>query len=159
MSYVSGENAKTVVRIQEPAPSEKYIELVMYGGESRKYWVAVNTPETGYARMYSKTEDGWFTDEPISVIHNDNSGLTVSDGRRIVLDRLDLDGFSVGSIMVYGKDEAGDLANTYAGNISFEILFGAFNESPVFFVPAAVTAGVGALIAGLLIFKKRKSSG
>jgi hypothetical protein len=157
LSYVGGEHAKTVVRIQEPAPSEKYIELVMYGGESRKYWVAVNTPETGYARMYSKTQDGWFTEEPITVIHNHNSGLTVSDGRRITLDRLDLDGFSVGSIMVYGKDDARDLANAYAGDISFEILFGAFNESPIFLVPAVVTGGVGALIAGLLILKKRKS--
>lgn len=159
MSYVAGENAKTVVRIQEPAPSEKYIELVMYGGESRKYWVAVNTPDTGYARMYSQPVNGWSTEEPIQVTHNENSGLIVTDGKRIILDRLDVDGFSVGSIMVYGKDEAGDLANTYAGNISFEILFGSFSESPVFFVPAAVTVGVGALIGALLIFKKRKPSG
>jgi hypothetical protein len=159
MSYVAGENAKTVVRIQEPAPSEKYVELVMYGGESRKYWIAVNTAETGYARMYSQPVNGWSTEGPITVTHNENSGLTVSDGKRIVLDRLDVEGFSVGSIMVYGKDEAGSLANTYAGDISFEIAFGSFSESPVFFVPAAVTVGVGGLIGALLIFKKRKPSG
>lgn len=158
MSYVAGDSAKTVVRIQEPAPSEKYIEIVMYGGEARKYWVAVNTPETGYARMYSDPESGWYTDNPISITHNENSGLTVTDGKRVVVDRLDIDNFIVGSIMVYGKDDAGSLANTYAGDITFEILFGSFSESPIFFVPAAVTVGVGALIGGLLIFKKRKPS-
>lgn len=156
MSYVPGNDSKTVIRIQEPAPSEKYIEIVTFGGESKRYWVAVNTPEAGYARMYDNREGGWTTEGPISVTHGENTGLTVTNGKRIVLDRLNLDGFAVGSIAVYGSDGETPMANAYAGNIRFEILFGSFNESPVYYVPIGVTLGVGGVIAALLIFKKRK---
>ena len=158
MSYVARDEAKTIVRIQEPAPSEKYIEIAMYGGESRRYWVAVNTPEVGYARMYDNNENGWLTDGPISITYGENTGLTVTNGKRIVVDRLNLDGFSVGSIAVYGKDEQVSLANVYAGDIAFEILFGSFKESPLYILPAVVMIGVGSLVAGLLVLKKRKPS-
>jgi hypothetical protein len=158
MSYVARDEAKTIVKIQEPAPSEKYIEIAMYGGESRRYWVAVNTPEVGYARMYDNNENGWLTDGPISVTYGENTGLTVTNGKRIVVDRLDLNGFSVGSIAVYGKDEQVSLANVYAGDMTFEILFGSFKESPLYILPAVVMIGVGSLVAGLLVLKKRKPS-
>jgi hypothetical protein len=158
MSYVARDEAKTIVKIQEPAPSEKYIEIAMYGGESRRYWVAVNTPEVGYARMYDNNENGWLTDGPISVTYGENTGLTVTNGKRIVVDRLNLDGFSVGSIAVYGKDEPVSLANVYAGDMTFEILFGSFKESPLYILPAVVMIGVGSLVAGLLVLKKRKPS-
>lgn len=157
MSYVPSNDSKTTIKIQEPAPSEKYIEIVMFGGESKRYWVAVNTPEAGYGRMYDNRENGWTTEGPISVTHGENTGLTVTNGKRIVLDRLNLDGFAVGSIAVSGNDGETSVANAYAGDISFEILFGSFNESPVYYVPLGVTLGVGGIIIGLLIFKKRKS--
>jgi len=47
-------------------------------------------------------------------------------------------------------------ANANAGDISFEILFGSFAQSPLYLVPAGVMAGVGGLVIGLLMFKKRK---
>ncbi len=156
MSYVPSSDSKTVIRIQEPAPSEKYIEIVTFGGESKRYWVAVNTPEAGYARMYDNQQNGWTTEGPITVTHGENSGLTVTNGKRIVLDRLNIDGFAVGSIAVYGSDGEMPVANVYAGDIRFEILFGSFSESPFYYLPLGVTLGVGGLIIGLLIFKKRK---
>jgi hypothetical protein len=162
MSYVDRKDARTVIKIQEPAPSEKFIEIIMYGGhDSNKYLVSVNTPETGYQRMYDSDLGGWSADGPISVGHDINQGLSVTDGKRIVIDRLDLQGFAVGSIAVYGND-GGDnstqLANTDSGNISFELFYGNFQESQLYFVPAAVMVGVGGLVAGLLIIKKRKPS-
>jgi hypothetical protein len=48
------------------------------------------------------------------------------------------------------------LDNAYAGNIGFDIAYGSFVQSQLYYVPVALMAGVGALIAGLLIFKKRK---
>ncbi len=156
ISYVPSNDSKTVIRIQEPAPSEKYIEIMMFGGEAKRYWVAVNTPEAGYAKMYDNQQNGWSTEGPIAVTHGENSGLTVTNGKRIVLDRLNLNGFAVGSIAVYGGDGELPMANAYAGDIRFEILFGSFSESPVYYVPLGVTLGVGGLIVGLLIFKKRK---
>ncbi len=157
MSYIPREGARTIIKIQEPAPSEKFIELALYGDQSKRYWVGVNTPEAGYARMYN-SENGWSTEQPISVAYTENSGLTVTNGQRTVVDRLDLGGFAAASIEVYGNDKNSTLANTYAGDIAFQLLFGSFNQSPLYYVPAAVIAGIFGLVAGLLILKKRKPS-
>ena len=157
VSYVPREGARTIIKIQEPAPSEKFIELAIYGDQTRRYWVAVNTPEAGYARMYD-SENGWSTERPISVTHSLNSGLIVSNGQRTVVDRLDLDGFAVSSIQVYGNDGNSTLANAYAGDVAFQVFYGNIEESPLYFVPAAVGAGMIGLVISLLIFKKRKRS-
>jgi hypothetical protein len=157
VSYVPREGARTIIKIQEPAPSEKFIELGIYGDQSMRYWVAVNTAEAGYARIYD-SEDGWSTEQPISVTHTENSGLIVTNGQRTVVDRLDVDGFAAASIEVYGNDRNSTLANAYAGEMAFEVLFGRFDQSPIYFVPIAVGAGIFGLVAGLLILKKRKPS-
>lgn len=157
VSYVPREGARTIIKIQEPEPSEKYIELAIYGDQSMRYWVAVNTPEAGYARMYD-SENGWSTEQPISVTHTENSGLSVTNGKRTVVDRLDVDGFSAASIEVYGNDGNSTLATANAGHVTFEALYGRFDQSPLYYVPVGVMAGIGGLIAGLLILKKRKPS-
>lgn len=158
LTYAEGEDSKTVIRLQEPAPSEKFIEIAMYGGDSKQFWVAVNMPEAGYARLYSQTINGWSKDNAVSLSHVSTAGLSVTDGKRIVVDRFDLDGFNVGSISVYGKDEVSSEDNAVGGTIQFDILFGSFGDSPLYLVPAIVMAGVGGLIISLLLFKKRKSS-
>jgi hypothetical protein len=157
VSYVPREGSRTIIKIQEPAPSEKFIELGIYGDQSMRYWVGVNTAEAGYARMYD-SENGWSTDEPISVTHTENSGLIVTNGQRTVVDRLDVDGFAAGSIEVYGNDRNSTLANASAGDIAFDVLFGSFDQSPIYFVPIAVGAGIFGLVAGLLVLKRRKPS-
>jgi hypothetical protein len=157
VSYVPREGARTIIKIQEPAPSEKFIELGIYGDQSMRYWVAANTAEAGYARIYD-SENGWSTEEPISVTHTENSGLIVTNGQRTVVDRLDVDGFAAGSIEVYGNDRNSTLANAYAGDIAFEVLFGRFDQSQIYFVPIAVGVGIFGLVAGLLVLKKRKPS-
>lgn len=157
VSYVPREGARAIIKIEEPAPSEKFIELGIYGDQSLRYWVAVNTAEAGYARIYD-SENGWSTEQPISLTHTENSGLIVTNGQRTVVDRLDVDGFAVASIEVYGNDRNSNLANAYAGEIAFEVLFGRFDESPIFYVPLAVGVGIFGLVAGILILKKRKPS-
>jgi len=157
VSYIPREGARTIIKIQEPAPSEKFIELAIYGDQSMRYWVAVNTPEAGYARMYD-SEMGWSTEQPISLTYTENSGLTVTNGQRTVVDRLDVGGFAAASVEVYGNDRNSTLANAYAGDIAFEVLFGRIDQSPIYLVPAAVMAGIFGLVAGLLILKKRKPS-
>jgi hypothetical protein len=82
----------------------------------------------------------------------------VTDGKRNVVDELDLQGFSVGSVTVYGNDDAGStFQNANGGSISFQILYGDFKDSPLYAVPAAIMVGIGGLVGALLIFKKRKS--
>ena len=51
LSYAIRPDAKTIVKLQEPAPSEKFIEIAMFGDVSKKFWVAVNTNETGYMKL------------------------------------------------------------------------------------------------------------
>jgi hypothetical protein len=92
------------------------------------------------------------------VMNTENSGLAVTNGQRIVLDRLDVGDFAAASIVVYGNDRNSTLADAYAGDIAFQVLFGSFNQSPLYFVPFAIIAGIFGLVAGLLIFKKRKPS-
>jgi hypothetical protein len=157
VSYVPREGARAIIKIQEQAPSEKFIELGMYGDQSMRYWVAANTAEAGYARIYD-SENGWSTDQPISVTHTENSGLIVTNGQRTVVDRLDVDGFAAGSIEVYGNDRNSTLANASAGDIAFDVLSGRFDQSPIYFVPIAVGAGIFGLVAGLLVLKRRKPS-
>lgn len=158
LTYAQGEDTKTIVRLEEPAPSEKYIEIAMYGGDQMKYWVAVNLPDGGYARLYSQEVNGWSRENPISLSHVSGSGLSVTDGKRIVVDRFDLDEFNLGSVSVYGKDDPASPENAVGGAITFDILFGSFQESPLYLVPAIVMAGVGGVVIALLLFKKRKSS-
>jgi hypothetical protein len=157
ISYVPRDGARTIIKIQEAPPSQKFIELALYGDQSRRYWVAVNTPEAGYAKLYD-SQNGWSTEQPISVTHTNNVGLTVTNGQRTVVDRLDVGGFVVSSVAVYGNDKNSTLANAYAGNIAFETIYGSFQQSPLYYMPAAVMIGVGGLIIGLLIVKKRRPS-
>jgi hypothetical protein len=158
MSYSDMQNAKTIVKLQEPTPSEKFIEIAMFGDASKKFWVAVNTKESGYIRVYEHDTDGWSRDQPVIVAHANNQGLTITNGQRIIVDKLSINDFTLASIAVYGKEEPNSAVNTYAGDISFNVIYGSPSNSPVYYLPLAMIVGIGGLIVGLLVFKKRKTS-
>ena len=155
LSYLDSEDAKTVVKIQEPAPSEKFIELAMFSEKTGKFWVAINTNESGYIRVYERDKDGWSKDEPIFVAHANNQGLTVTNGKRIIIDKLSLNDFIVGSVSIYGKDQVNDANNTNGGTISFDVIFGNPAESPLYYMPLITIIAIGAIVLVLLIRKKR----
>ena len=157
LSYAIRQDAKTIVKLQEPIPSEKFIEVAMFGDISKKFWVAVNTNESGYMRLYDESgSNGWSRDQPVIIAHGNNQGLTITNGKRIVVDKLSLDGFTLGSIVVYGKDDSDSPLNTYGGNLSFGVTYGNPAESPLYYLPLGMLIGVGGLVIGLVIFKKRK---
>jgi hypothetical protein len=157
LSYAIRQDAKTIVKLQEPIPSEKFIEVAMFGDISKKFWVAVNTDESGYMRLYDESgSNGWSRDQPVIIAHGNNQGLTITNGKRIVVDKLSLDGFTLGSIVVYGKDDSDSPLNTYGGNLSFDVIYGNPAESPLYYLPVGMLIGVGGLVIGLVIFKKRK---
>jgi hypothetical protein len=155
LSYSDLENAKTVVKIQEPAPSEKFIELAMFSEKTGKFWVAINTNESGYIRVYEQDKEGWSRDQPIFVAHANNQGLTITNGKRIIVDKLSVNDFIVGSVSIYGKDEVNDANNSNGGTISFDILFGNPAESPLYYVPLITIIVIGAIVLVLIIRKKR----
>lgn len=157
LTYSHYSNAKTIIKIQEPYPSEKFIELGMFGGESARFWAAVNTKDSGYIRIYERDSDGWSRDQPIFVAHANNQGLTITNGKRIIIDRLSINDFVVGSISVYGKDRPEDPSNVIGGKISFNIIFGNPANSPLYYLPLGVSIIMAGIIVTLLVKKKREA--
>jgi hypothetical protein len=154
MTYSNSSEAKTIIKLMEPKPSEKFIELALFEKNS-KFWVAVNTNESGYIRVHERDTDGWSTEQPITIGHANNQGLTVTNGKRIVIDKLSLDGFNLGSIAVYGKDDVNSPVNSIDGLISFNLLYGNPRDSPLYFLPIIMLVLVGGVILFLLKIKKR----
>lgn len=154
MTYNNSSEAKTIIKLMENKPSEKFIELAMFE-QNEKFWVAVNTNESGYIRVHERDTDGWSRDEPIMVGHANNQGLTITNGKRIVIDRLSLDGFSLGSIAIYGKDDIDSPINTLDGYLSFDLLYGNPRDSPLYFLPIIMLVLVGGIVFYLLKIKKR----
>lgn len=154
MTYNNSSEAKTIIKLMENPPSEKFIELAMFE-QNDKFWVAVNTNESGYIRVHEQDTNGWSRDEPLMVAHANNQGLTVTNGKRIVIDRLSLDGFSLGSIAVYGKDDTNSPINTVDGYLSFDLVFGDPKDSPLYFLPIIMLVVVGGVVFSLLKIKKR----
>ena len=87
--------------------------------------------------------------------HANNQGLTITNGKRIVIDRLSLDGFSLGSIAIYGKDDTDSPINTVDGYLSFDLLYGNPRDSPLYFLPIIMLVLVGGIVFYLLKIKKR----
>ena len=155
LSYYNDNASKTIIKIKEPPPSEKFIELMLFGDQSKRFIVSVNTNDTGYMRMYENNQNGWSTDGPVTVSHANVQGLSVTNGKRIVLDKLGLNGFNVGSIEVYGKDEPSMSNSTFGGSIQFEVLNGSLTESVLYYMPLVMIVGVGGTLIFLLFWKKR----
>jgi hypothetical protein len=154
MTYNNSSESKTIIKLMENQPSEKFIELAMFE-QNEKFWIAVNTNESGYIRVHEQDTDGWSRDEPIMVAHANNQGLTVTNGKRIVIDRLSLDGFSLGSIAIYGKDDNDSPINTLDGYLSFDLTYGNPRDSPLYFLPVIMLVLVGGIVFYLLKIKKR----
>jgi hypothetical protein len=155
LSYYNNNGSKTIIKIKEAPPSEKFIELMLYGDQSKRFIVSVNTNDTGYMRMYENNQNGWSTDGPVTVSHANVQGLSVTNGKRIVVDKLGLNGFDVGSIEVYGKDEPSMPNSTLGGSIQFEVLNGSLTESVLYYMPLVMIVGVGGTVIFLLFWKKR----
>jgi hypothetical protein len=155
LSYYNSNDSKTVIRLKEPPPSEKFIELVMFSENTKKFWAAVNTNESGYIRVYERDSDGWSREQPIFVSHANNQGLTITNGKRIIVDKLSINDFTIGSISIYGKDSANDSNTTYSGEISFSLIFGNPSDSPLYYLPLIMLVGIGGILVILLIVKKR----
>ncbi len=156
LAYVPRNDSKVVITLREQAPSEKSLQLFMYGGEAQKFAVALTTPESGYRVIYQKDISGWTYDELVTVSHAGNQGLTVTDGKRIVVDAMNINGFNPASVEVYGKDEQSTLANASGGTLGIAILHGDPADSPLYLLPAGIMIGVGVLMGALLYSKRRK---
>jgi hypothetical protein len=161
LSYAFRPDAKVVIKLQEPKPSEKFIEIAMYGDSANKrIWAAVNTKEAGYVRVYDNYKNGvpgWSTRDPIIIGYDSNSGLTINSGTKVLVDQLSVNGFALDSIAVYGKDDVSSPLNTYTGALSFEVLYGNPAASPIYYLPLGMVIATGGFLGWFLVFKRRES--
>ena len=75
---------RPLLNYKSQIPSEKFIEVAMFGDISKKFWVAVNTNETGYMRLYDESgTNGWSREQPIIIAHGNNQGLTITNGKEL----------------------------------------------------------------------------
>jgi hypothetical protein len=146
--------AKVVVRLKEEAASESYVEVAMFSAVTHKFWLAVANKEIGYSVLY-ESENAWVEDRPVMVSYIQNDRLSVSNGIRNVADRLQIGPFILNTVEVYGKDSADAPANTFGGQLVFDVISGDPLENPIMMIPAVLAAAAGGIVLTLIKLKKR----
>ena len=157
-SITQGKEARDIEELKkilkENPEDERFVEVAMLSPPSHKLWVAVANEQVGYMRMY-ENPDSWFNDKPITTSFVQNDRLSINNGQRIIVDRLRIGEFTLGTIEVYGRDGADADVSAFSGEIVIDILSGNPLDNPITFIPAvAVAVAVGALVT-LLVIKKR----
>ena len=146
--------AKVVIRLKEEPASENYVEVAMFGAPSRTFWLAYANDQVGYATLY-ENENSWAEDKPVMVSYIQNDRLSVSNGIRNVVDRLQIGPFILNTVEVYGKDSADAVANAVGGQLVFDVVSGNPMENPIMMIPAILAAVAGGMVLTLIKLKKR----
>ena len=146
-----------VLRIFDANVKDKYVEIGMGSPPDRKFWVGINLPEQGYLPATRIDKEGWYENTKIILAYSDAAGLSVGNGKRIVVTNLGLSDFVAGSYGVYGIENASDPPAINSGTYSLEILSGDISQNPLHYYPFFVAGGIGALIGALLLTKRRSS--
>jgi len=148
-------DASAVIRLYEDLKSQKFIEIGMGSPPDYKFWTAVNTPEDGYFVIQQPQKLGWSPGKIVTITHSSNSGLSVSVGQKVMVDNLDIAGFTVRDFTVYGMGSISDPPATNSGSVTLSIVSGNPAENPIFYMPFIVLGGTVVLIVVLLKTKKR----
>jgi hypothetical protein len=146
-----------IMRFYDANIEDKFIEIGMGSPPERKYWVGLNLPGQGYLPATRLDKDGWYEDSKVIAAYSDVQGVSISNGKRIVVSNVKLDEFVIGSYSVYGMDESTDPPAMNSGKISIEVLSGDVSKNPIHYYPFYVTGVVGAIIGVLLLVKKRSA--
>jgi hypothetical protein len=144
-----------VIRLYDNLNKEKFIEIGMGSLPDFKFWVAVQTPDTGYAVIHSRIEDGWKPSERVTAAYSDTTGFSVNNGERIVVSNLDVENFVIKEIAVYGMESSTDPYATNSGSLILSVVSGNPAANPLFYVPFVLAGAVGVLVVVLLKTKKR----
>lgn len=153
----SNPNGNAIIRIYDANVKNKYIEIGMGSQPDHRFWAAVNLPDSGYIPATRLDKEGWYENTKVVLAYSDAAGLSVGNGKRIVVTNLGLNDFVVGSYGVYGIENASDPPAINSGTYSVEILSGDISQNPLHYYPFFVAGGVGALIGALLLTKRRSS--
>ena len=144
-----------VMRLYDNLNKEKFVEIGMGSQPDFKFWVAVQTPDTGYAVIHSRIEDGWKPGEHVTAAYTDSTGSSVNNGERIVVSNLDVDNFVVKEIAVYGMESSTDPYATNSGSLTLNVVSGNPAANSLFYLPFLLAGTIGVLVVVLLKTKKR----
>lgn len=151
----SNPNGSAIIRIYEDPKVAKFIEIGMGGPPNHKLWMAVSTPADGYFILHEEKTNGWTPGQIVTVQHSSNGGLSASINQNVLVDNLDVSGFTVRDIAVAGLDSANDPPTTDGGSVAVNIVSGDPAANPIFYMPFIVVGVTGALIGVLIKTKKR----
>ena len=144
-----------VMRLYDNLNKEKFVEIGMGSQPDFKFWVAVQTPDTGYAVIHSRIEDGWKPSEHVTAAYSDSTGFSVNNGERIVVSNLDVDNFVIKEIAVYGMESSTDPSATNSGSLTLNVVSGNPAANSLFYLPFILAGTIGVLVVVLLKSKKR----
>lgn len=148
-------NGTAIIRIYEDPAEQKFIEIGMGSPPDHRLWVAVNTPDDGYFVILDEKTGGWTPGQIVTVQHTSNGGLSASIGQQVLVDNLDVAGFTVRDIAAAGLGSASDPPAASSGSVSINIVSGDPAQNPIFYMPFIVVGVTGVLIGILIKTKKR----
>ncbi len=143
-----------VVRFYDTNP-DKFIEVGMDSPSDRRLWIGLQQPDEGYFIVAHVDKEGWSGDTKIILAYNDAQGVSISNGKRIVVTNLDLKEFSVNAYSVYGMMGSTDPPAINSGKFTLDILSGDVSQNPFHYFPFYVSGAAAALVGILLLIKKR----
>jgi hypothetical protein len=151
----SNPKGNAVLRIYDANVQNKFIEIGMGSNPDNKFWVAINLPDQGYLPATRIDKDGWDANSKVIAAYGDAAGLSVGNGKRIVVSNLPVTDFVVGSYSVYGMDDRSDPPAINSGTYTVDVLSGDVSQNPLHYYPFYIAGGIGALIGVLLLTKRR----
>ncbi|MDE1868184.1 MAG: hypothetical protein KGI08_10815, partial [Thaumarchaeota archaeon] len=120
-----------------------------------RLWIAVNTPEDGYFLIHEEKTGGWSPGQIVTVQHSSNGGLSATIGQQVLVDNLDIAGFTVRDVTASGLDSTSDPPAVSSGNVAISVVSGDPAQNPIFYMPFIVVGVTGVLIGVLIKTKKR----
>jgi hypothetical protein len=144
-----------VIRLYDGVDRERFIEIGMGSSPDMKFWAAVKNPEVGYAVLHDQKQAGWNHNDEIIVVYADDVGLTIHNGKRIVVSNLSLDYYKIKDFSIYGMESSKDPPATSSGDLILDVVSGNPAANPLFFLPYMLAGLVGIIIVILLKTKKR----
>lgn len=143
------------IRLYDDEDRTKFIEIGMGSPPDMKFWVAIQNPDVGYTVLHDQKQGGWNHDDEIVIVYADDLGLTINNGKRIVISNLSLDYYKIKDFSVYGMESSTDPPATNSGNLILNIVSGNPAANPLFYLPYILVVIIGVIIAILLKTKKR----
>ena len=153
--FYANPEGNAVLRLYDQETQDEFIEVGMGPQPDNKFWVAVQTPKEGYIVVHSDLDRGWYPQAKSIISYTDRAGLTVNNGARIVVTNLDIGQFAVHSYSVHGMAGSTDPPAVSSGSMIVEFLSGDPAKNIFALYPFYVAAGMGIIVAVLIVTKKR----